>query len=367
MSHLQKLRLNQATTLWNNFTSNFPDIVPFSFNPSLYHFYTKQFKWKPYYFILYIQTEPLAVVPLVNTGKAWVSLPHFSYGGILSEKGTEIFNHTRIIDHIISEISSHNLTSGFYNLNIENYSSSLNKKSEKVFVRSVNSNEQNGFIKTEKVTSILQLPKDEATLSHMISSNLLRKINKAKKSGINIKTGGVELLDDFHKVYSRNIFKLSSLSYSKSFFKNLIESYKYGAIKLTVAHKDDKIVGCGMLASYNGFYENLFFAASNESRKYYVSDFLHWHMINYCIDNNNSRLKNELPSLNRNAYYSFGRSTHSSGVHMYKSHWPIMDYTLFNYSNISNIRNNNWIAGLWGLLPYGVSKPLGAYLIKHIY
>lgn len=303
-----------------------------------------------------------AVLPLVNTGKAWVSLPHFSYGGILVSEEIESLPHTGIIDNIIFEIIDNKLASGFFSYAFDKQITLKNKHSEKIFIRSLNNNEENGFVKSEKVSSILQLPEHKADLSGMISSNLNRKIKKAQNSGIITKTGGSELLDDFYKIYSRNIYRLKSLSYKKKFFKDLMMTCKYGEVKIFVAYKEGIAIGGGMLASYNGFYENMFFATSEKYRKDYVSDLLHWEMINYSINHNNaeSRLVN-------NAHYSFGRSTQFSGVHKYKSHWPVEDYPLFVYSNMGDVRKQKWLSEIWGRLPFSLSAPLGAKLIKHIY
>jgi len=352
---------------WNDFIESIPGITPFSFNPSLYNFYKKHFNWKPYYFLIYDKEELCAVLPLVNTGKAWVSLPHFSYGGLLVSENINIQEYTGIIDSIISKITNNNLPHGFHTFNLDNQEILKNQHSEQVFIRSLNNKEEEGFIGSEKVTSILQLPEDETGLLNMMSSNLSRKVNKAKKSGIITKAGGSELLDDFYKLYSRNIYKLRSLSYRKKFFEDLMETYECGEVKIFISYKEDEVVGAAILAFYNGFYENMFFATSSKSRKDYVSDLLHWEMINYSIKKNNAINIEDKNSSGRNAVYSFGRSTSYSGVHKYKSHWPVKDYPLYNYSNITDVRKNKWFSKIWGLIPYAISKPLGGYLIKHIY
>ena len=313
--------------------------------------------------MLFDGDEVKAVSPLVNTGKAWVSLPHFSYGGIVFSKNNTN-PHTIIIDNIISEIIDNELQPGYYSYDLKSQTNFEKKHTEKVFIRSLNSKKEEGFIKSEKVSSILQLPEDKAGLSKMISSNLNRKISKAQKSGIITKSGDYELLDDFYKVYSRNIYKLKSLSYSKKFFENLMKTYEYGEVKIFVAYKDKIAIGSGMLASYNGFYENMFFATSPKSRKEYVSDLLHWEMISYCIK---QQTNHHSPLTTHHSLYSFGRSTVSSGVHKYKSHWPVTDYPLYTYSNMPDIRKNKWLSQIWSLLPFAISKPLGGYLIRHIY
>lgn len=367
MSHIEKLSVSNALQIWNTFISNIPSITPFSFNPSLYNFYVDHFNWKPYYFLIKKVDEVCGVLPIVNTGKAWVSLPHFSYGGMVIKKECKLNSDSELIDFLINEVITTKLQPGYYSYNLDKFTAQKKISENKIFIRSFDNVKGGMFSKSEKVTSLLELPDSLDELSGKLSSNLNRKIRKAVNSGILIKRGGEELLDDFYKVYSRSIFELNSLNYSKNFFRDLFTCYQFGEIVCFVAYKDDKAVGSGLLASYGGFYENMFFAVDKGSRKYYVSDLLHWEMLEYSINQNKNHNETDIPGPNNNAVYSFGRSTRSSGVHNYKSHWPIKDYPLYNYTNMPNIRKHSWLSQIWGTLPYFISKPLGGYLVKHFY
>lgn len=88
----------------------------------------------------------------------------------------------------------------------------------------------------------------------------------------------------------------------------------------------------------------------------YISDFLHWQMIQYAIEH-------------RAKVYSFGRSTKDGTVYRYKNHWPVVNQPLYEYSQnrTIDIKNHKWLAGLWRNIPYPVAYALGPVLIKHIY
>ncbi len=353
-----KIPYPQALQLWNNFTSIHSGIVPFSFNPSLFNFYKTHFNWKPYYILIFSRGELCGVFPLVNTGKAWVSLPHFSYGGILHRNAKESYN----IEKIIGGISIKE--PGYYRIDEDERLNDISVQSKNIFIRSLLESASENAIASEKVTSVINLPDSPDEMMKMISSNLRRKIRKAESSDINIKIGGKELMSDFYKVYSRNIQQLNSLNYSISFFADLCNSWEYGDANFFVAYADEKPIGASMLLSYMGFYENVFFATNSQARKSYVSDFLHWEMINYCITQKSTL---HLQLTNHASVYSFGRSTIDSGVYDYKNHWPVNNYPLYNYTNISDLRKNDWMLKIWGLLPGTVTKPLGARLIRHLY
>jgi len=360
MLEILKIQNETAIINWNAFASGVSSICPFSFNPSLAVFYKNHFNWKTYYFLIYQNGEIRALLPIINTGKKYVSLPHFSYGGFLVSNHKPELDSNKIIHSIINTLQRKNPESGFFKCKLEDIQ--FDKKTKhKVFIRSLNNYSNVEFIKSDKITSLLSLPKSTVLFSKAINSNLRRKIKKSLKTGVIVKSGGEELLNDFYNVYSRNIYKLKSLNYPKNFFLDLFSSYQNGDIVLFVAYLNDVCVGGGLMASYKGFFENLFFATNIDARKYYVSDLLHWNMINSAIEINSKEKSN------KHGVYSFGRSSIQSGVHKFKKHWPVTDYPLYNYPNMLKYNNYNLLPKLWGFLPYCISKPLGTKLIEHIY
>ena len=209
---LTKLPNPQALLLWNKFTSTHPEIVPFSFNPSLFNFYHKHFNWRPYYILLTRNGDLCSLFPLVNTGKAWVSLPHFSYGGFLGEE--KHVNYGEFTAVLINRLAK--ADAGFYTFEISDNINDAGYQTGKIFIRSLN---EGGGVQSEKITSIIKLPGTKEAVWELLSPNLKRKINKAGESSIEIRSGKNELLDDFYMVYIRNIRQLNSLNYSRMFFK----------------------------------------------------------------------------------------------------------------------------------------------------
>ena len=311
--------------------------------------------------MVYLEDELCGVFPLVYTGKAWVSLPHFSYGGYLQKKDPINSFSADLLTEIISNL--HDYDTGFYAYHLTPSNHIETQLPEKAFIRSLKHEAIKDSFKSEKVTSILTLPSEISVFRQSLNSNLRRKINRATKNGFFVKIGSKELLDDFYYVYTQNIRKLKSLSYSKLFFKDLIDTWEYGTIKVFVAFKENIPIGAAITASYSGFYENMYFATINEFRKDYITDFLNWNIVNYCIlDLDKSKL-----NLNMERYYSFGRSTYNSGVYTYKNHWPVFNLDLYSYQNYFDIRKKNWLYFVWGLLPNPITSYLGQRLIKHIY
>ncbi|GMT46413.1 MAG: hypothetical protein IEMM0006_2245 [bacterium] len=352
MSILKQIDTSIALSLWNKFIASLPVPAPFSFNPSLFSFYQTCFHWKPYYFFLYSEEKLVAVFPLVNTGKRWVSLPHFSYGGMVLNENSGLYAEI-MIESLIISIEIEKITPGFFQVDVKNRVSreTLNRK---LYIRSLHSVKNE--LKYNKITSVIHLPESQKEFFHQLSSNLRRKIHKAESSNFSVKRGKQELLDDFYAVYAKNMYRLGSPAYGKHFFSDLMTTYEFGETLFFVIYKEKKPVAASMLMSYNGFWENTWFSTKKETQKEYVSDFLHWQMIQYAIRRHAS-------------IYSFGRSDADGNVFQYKNHWPVENTPVYEYAlnQRINIKNYKWLTNLWCKIPYPVAYYLGPGLVRHIY
>lgn len=351
MPHLNSLYNSEAFLLWNQFLSSNSNLVPFSFNPSLFDFYVRYFHWKPFYILVASGGETIAVCPLVYTGKSWVSLPHFSYGGLLMNKNQDNNISITLMGKLISLIRHNTLAAGFYQIDLQDILE-FQATEQKFFTRTTHLPDADAD--NTKVSSLLPLPDNMKRLCEALSGNLRRKLNKAEKYGLEIKIGEIELLVAFYTNYAQKMHQLGSPTYGKTFFKTLMESWQFGETKIFLALKEKKVIGTAFLQSYLGFYENTWFATDEKCFKCYVSDYMHEQMVKHAIENNGK-------------YYSFGRSTIGSGVYHYKNHWPVEDLPIYQFGENSRLKKHPEFGNLWKIIPRFIIQPLGPYLIKHIY
>jgi hypothetical protein len=358
MKQLKSISSADGVSQWNSFVRHHAHPPRISFNPSLLNFYSSFFNWKPFYFLIYDENRLVGVFPLVETEHKFVSLPHFSYGGFISVKGSR-FNSSDYMQMLIRLIRKENPKPGF--LAVYENSIKLSEwddpilKNEKLFVRSLC--DFDGAGKSNKVCSFIQLPENTTEMLKLLSSNLRRKLRKTMTNKLEAKQGGAELLDVFYPVYAHNMHRLGSPVFSKSFFQAIFDNYKNGAVRIFLSEINGKIVGAAFLMSYFGFYENTWFSSNRAYKKYFVSDHLHWQMIQYAI-------------ANKGEVYSMGRSTLAESVHRYKKHWPVSDNPLFQIDTQEKavqLKNQKWLAGLWKTIPYPITLRLGPMLVKHIY
>lgn len=354
---LGQLKYDEGERLWNDFLKVQEDIVPASFTPDLINFYEKHFRWRSYYILIQEAEKTIGVMPIVNTNKSLVSLPHFSYGGLLSNhvvgiKTTNIINlvHTTLLKN----------KSGFYWIDISDIDQIIPSENHHYFIRSLMESEISK--EDEKVTTIMEVPMNKMELDKVLGSNLRRKIRKSMPLDYRFVSGKEELLEDFYSVYLNNINGLRSMPYGKRFFKDLILSLNSDYAKFFVAYDNGNPIASALTFGYCNFYENAFFATLKDHRNQYISDRLHYEMIADIIQSRNTKDK-----IHKTPVYSFGRSTNNSGVFKYKNHWPVKNYPIIVETD-QNANLKNGISALaWRSLPAVVRRWLGPRLIRSIY
>lgn len=191
-------------------------------------------------------------------------------------------------------------------------------------------------------------------LMSLFSSNVRRKIRKAKSIGIEIKTTGRHLIRDFYKVYSKRMFELGSPFCSKVDVKKILK-LKTG--KIFVAYLNNQAIGAATLIRRDEkSFENALFATERNFNHFYTSYALHYEMMKFSLQEK------------AESYY-LGRSTRSSSVHNFKRHFSPIEIPLYwNYSHPKkNIRDNKLLKKLWRLLPFRASKFIGKFFYKRIY
>lgn len=332
-------------------------------NPSFIKFLYNHFNWKG--IILYIHTTTGININLlfVLHKNTWICVPFSSALNLSLEQITPY------ISHILNNITISDLHQGEKTVDL-NKIIPFNQKAVHWEIRSVE--KISAYYYDKKIISLLSLENSEKLQFQKLSPNIRRKIRKAKRNNISIVSSNLlpfptknstnfnginYLVDDFYKVFSRNMKYLGSPALEKKFFKNLLKYYQNGLVNCFVAYYKNKPIGGAISLSYEGYFENSWFSTLRKYNRLYPSYFLHWTMIQNAIHH---KMK----------IYSFGRSTKNSGVHQYKKQWGTYDQQIYwNYSHPKkwNIRDLYWIKHLWKLLPLFIANWIGPWIAKRIY
>jgi hypothetical protein len=334
-------------TSWNKFIEYYNPEATIAHNPCLGEVLQTCFGWESRNAVLLHKGEIVALFPYLCISGKLVSMPHFSYGGILCHP-----DYAKIHDFFFNLVSQEeNLRRGqFRKCNFE--------------VRSFNKELTNR--KSHKLTSVKSLPSCKEELYEILKPNIKRKIRRAAEHGIEVCMGGKgvtppELLDKllsaFYKVYSRNMHYLGSPALSISFFKTLLQNYCNGKARVFVAWKEGKAIAASVSLSYLNTCENIHFSTRRSMNNYYPGYLLHFEMMQQAI-------------LDGCTIYSFGRSTRNSGVHKYKQQWEVQDKTIhYNYTREPGfcLTDLSFLSKLWKKLPYPLHKKVGPYIAKKVY
>lgn len=352
MPGLTKLTPESAIRHWNDLILSSPGLATIAHNPHFFSFFSDYLSLLPYYFILKEKDNSIGFLPVVKAGNRFISMPHFSYGGIYFISKASI-DEEELIQMVLVEIENQKPEAGFYAVDLSQLkpgsfdSVTIEMRSEKPFFENKASTKTRHFIYLEKTT-------DEQL--HLFSSHLRRKINKARRNGIEIKIGKEELLDDFVKVYCKNMHKLGSPAFGKDFFEALLRIHGTDA-RIFVAYYFNKPVGAAFCLDYFGFVENVWFSTLAKFNHLYTAYLLHWSIMEQAIADGKK-------------VYSLGRSTTGSGVHQFKKQWSAEEKPLYfskNKTAAFSLKDQKWLAKIWKLLPPQIVNQLGPRIAKRIY
>jgi hypothetical protein len=304
-------------------------------NPCVVDVLKRTFGWEGGTFIVYAAGKKIGVFSCMFVNGTIVSMPHFSYGGLI----TSLSDRKEVLNSILPLIHS--------------FFGGTHTASNPYLLRDIGP--IGNHVIDSKVISWMDIKNKK--IADAIPATQMTKVRKAIQSGIYTKIGGINLLKDFYTVYSCNMLRLGSPVLPLRFFENILKEYKNGDAILLCAYKDKKPVGSGFLMSYEGFFENTWFSTLKDFNHLFPSQFLHHEMIQFAIQHSGHT-------------YSFGRSTSGSGVHEFKRRWNTQETTIFwNYDQPlkADIRKAEFLTRLWRLLPLPVANLLGPLVARRIY
>lgn len=218
-------------------------------------------------------------------------------------------------------------------------------------------------IESEEATLQLNLPKVSEILWNQLDSSVRRKVRKAEKSGL-ASCWGLDQLDDFYRVYSRNMAHLGTPVHSKKFFEELSRLLSDRLAILTV-RKNDLAVAAMVLVKFR---EQLSFPWASSLHQYnslYSNMLLYWEALRYGCENGFK-------------IFDFGRSNIHSGTHRFKAQWgakPIpLDYKVISLNGKKHNTSVSTYRGLmgtifsqvWKWMPYSITLWLGPKLRKYL-
>ena len=145
-----------------------------------------------------VAAVPTLFMKSILFGKSQISIPYVNYGGVLSASS----EYSEVLFEGMREWMAKNDV-------------------DYIELRTTHSKYALP-VKTQKCSMILKLPASDEVLENELSAKVRAQYKKASKFEPSISFGGVELLDDFYHVFSRNMRDLGTPVYSKGLFERIL-------------------------------------------------------------------------------------------------------------------------------------------------
>jgi len=216
--------------------------------------------------------------------------------------------------------------------------------------------------RSQKVRMLLHLPQSSEILMKSFKSKLRSQIKKPIKEGLYSKIGGLELLEDFYKVFLINMRDLGSPVHSKKLIRNVLKEFPERA-KIVLVYRDHQPAACSLIVGFADILENPWASALRRYSSISPNMLLYWAMLKYACDKGFK-------------YFDFGRSSPEEGTYKFKEQWGARQTPLYwHYISLDGQPLNEETSErskfekaiyLWQKLPVPVTKILGPMIRKHI-
>ncbi len=302
------------------------------------------FGHKGYYLAARDREVIRGVLPLVWMqsrlfGNFLVSVPFFSYGGVLADT-------TEARDGLLARAADLACDLGARHVELRQ-GSECDMSWRRV---------------AAKVTMEIALPCKADTLWNKLSSGMRNKIRYGGKHGLSAQWGGSEAVDAFYPIFAANMRNLGTPVYPREWFANLCRQAPQSIRILTLWDEGQPVAGA-FLTSFRDILELPWSASLPEARRKYAHIFLYWTFLQWAIEHGFRRM-------------DLGRCTPGSGTHEFKRHWGCEEKPLHWYYWLApgvplpHLRPDNGhyrlAVEVWRHLPLPVANALGPRLVRSI-
>jgi len=286
-------------------------------------------------------SEVVGILPLVEIrsrlfGRTLTSLPFVNFGGVLAESEDVA---QALVDSAASIARS--------------------RGARHVELRHIGRRFANLPCKQHKVTMRLPL---QVGMWDRIDRKARNQVRKAEKSGLTVVRGGIELLPEFYRVFSRNMRDLGTPVYAQKFFAEVLATFPDRA-RLIVVRLKDAPVAAGLTYRTGGLIEIPWASSIRDFNSLCPNHLLYWCAIDTAVAEGV-------------ATFDFGRSTPDEGTFKFKEQWgaaPVAlhwEYWLASGDALPDQSPKNpkfrlAIEG-WKRLPLWLANALGPRLVKQI-
>jgi FemAB-related protein (PEP-CTERM system-associated) len=227
---------------------------------------------------------PTAEVRSLLFGRALSSLPYVNYGGVVAEDPETA---SALVEHAAELARGRSLSY--------------------VLLRHRQRQMHELPARSHKVTMLLPLEDTSELMWNRLDRKVRNQVRKAEKSGVTVQSGGLDLLDDFYRVFARNMRDLGTPVYGKKLFAAILNEFPQDS-RLHVARVNGLTVAGALSYAYGEWIEVPSASSLREHRALCPNHLLYWSIMTAAI------------AAGRRVF-DFGRSTPHDGTYHFKEQW----------------------------------------------
>ncbi len=309
------------------------------------HVISRAFGHPSYYYMAMGESgEVRGILPLVHLksplfGNFLISLPYLNYGGVLADDG-------EATETLLQAASQKAKALGASHIELRHEAgSSLDwpKKDHKVSMR-------------------LELPQRFDDLMKAFPPKLRSQVRRGEKEGMLWQVGGIELLEDFYRVFALNMRDLGTPVYGKAWFAEILSAFPKEA-RLCIVSLQGQPLAAGFVLGFRNRLEIPWAASDRDYSKLAPNMMLYGAVLRYACEQGYQ-------------CFDFGRSSKDSGTYRFKEQWgakPVpleWHYWLEDGGPLPELNPQNpkyaLAISIWQRLPVSITRVLGPHLAKHL-
>ena len=329
---------------WDGYVEEHPEATGYHLT-GWRHLITKAFGHPTFYFMARgAQGEVRGILPLVFLksalfGQFLVSLPYVNYGGLIAD-GPEV---QEALLGVASEKAKE-------------------LGASHIELRHTGGPELAWPKKDHKVSMRLDLPTRFEDLMKAFPPKLRSQVRRGEKEGMRVQVGGLEMLDDFYRVFSRNMRDLGTPVYRKEFFAAILSTFPKVAT-IAVVRYEGNSVATGFLYGFRHTLEIPWASSDRRYARFAPNMFLYGSVLKYACEQGYR-------------CFDFGRSSKESGTYRFKEQWGAKPVQLQWYYWLRaggplpelNPQNPKYALAirLWQQLPVSLTTMVGPMIAKYL-
>jgi FemAB-related protein (PEP-CTERM system-associated) len=285
--------------------------------------------------------EIVGILPLVHIdsrlfGRSLTSLPFLNYGGVVADCD-------EVAEALVASAGE----------------VARQRRCPHVELRHVDRRIARLPVKQHKVAMILRLV---PAVWDSLDRKVRNQVRKAQKSGLTVDVGGLDLVDDFYAVFTRNMRDLGTPVYGRQLFEEVLRTFPERTA-LHVVRLEGRPVAAGLTYRTNGTVEVPWASSVRDYNSLCPNHLLYWSVIERALEQGCDTL-------------DFGRSTPGEGTFKFKEQWgaqPVAlhwEYELLDGAAVPNVSPSNpkyrLMIEAWKRLPVPVATILGPRIVRCI-